>query len=87
MNRLLTMSVLLCLTGCVSTAIVPVEKGASEGMQGRAITVTHREKPSFAAMTAGKASFALIGAFAMISVGNATIKENDIEDPAVRDRA
>ena len=46
------------------------------------LTTTKREKPSFAAMTAGKAMFAAIGALAMISEGNKIITRNDVDDPA-----
>ena len=56
------------------------------GLQGggyRTVAVSSREKPSFAAMTAGKAQFGLLGAAAMISAGNTIVRENNVEDPAV----
>ena len=71
------------LCGCVSTKIVPVDRTVLSGFHGGSVTLSHREKPSFSAGTAGKATFALIGAAAMISAGNAIVRDNDIADPAV----
>jgi hypothetical protein len=51
--------------------------------QGTALTIVTYTKPSFVAMTADRAAFALLGAFAMISAGNKLVKANDIADPAV----
>jgi hypothetical protein len=41
-------------------------------------------KPDFAAYTAGKAGFGLIGAALIISAGNEIIREHAVEDPALR---
>ena len=73
----------LTLTSCVSTKIVPIQQDRMANLQGSTITVSTREKPSFGAMTAGKATFGLLGAAAMISAGNEIVKKNAIEDPAV----
>lgn len=73
----------LLLGGCVSTRNVKADISALQGNQYRTMTVTAREKPSFAAMTAGKAQFGLIGAAAMIAAGNKIIRENEVADPAV----
>lgn len=73
----------LTLTGCVSTKVVPIQQERMANLQGSTITVTTREKPSFGATTAGKASFGLLGAAAMISAGNEIVKKNAVEDPAV----
>ncbi|EJL85582.1 hypothetical protein PMI16_03439 [Herbaspirillum sp. CF444] len=43
---------------------------------------TTRDKPNFVAMTAGKAAFALLGTFAMISEGNQIVEKNQVSDPA-----
>lgn len=51
-------------------------------MKGKTLVVTTSDRPDFAAMTAGKAMFAVVGAFAMISAGNKLIRENNVEDPA-----
>ncbi len=77
----LTISV-LTLTGCVSTKVVPIQQERMANLKGSTITVTTREKPSFGATTAGKASFGLLGAAAMISAGNEIVKKNAVEDPA-----
>src|SRR6266446_3013235 len=71
------------LCGCVSTKIVPVDRTVLAGFHGGSVTLGHREKPSFSGGTAGKATFARIGAAAIISAGNAIVRENDMADPAV----
>lgn len=70
------------VSGCVSTKIVPLDAEAIEKAKGGTVAVTTREKPSFSAMTAGKAGFGLLGAAAMISAGNKIVEENKIDDPA-----
>ena len=70
------------LAGCVSTKNVPLRQERLASLNGGTITVTTREKPSFTATTAGKASFGLIGAAAMVSAGNNIVQKNAIEDPA-----
>ena len=52
-------------------------------LAGKSLAVTRRGVlPSFMAMTAGKASFALLGTAAMASDGNRLVKDNNIPDPA-----
>lgn len=70
------------LTGCVSTKNVPLHHGRAAALKGSTLTVTKREKPSFAAMTAGKAMLGIVGATAMIVKGNNIIEENHVDDPA-----
>ena len=72
----------LFLVGCVSTKNVPVPDGNIDDFRNHTVTVPKRGIPDFAASTAGKASFGLIGAAATISEGNKIIKENEVEDPA-----
>ena len=53
------------------------------GLRGKTLGVTRRAiKPSFVAATAGKATFALLGAAAMASEGNKIVVDNGIPDPA-----
>lgn len=40
--------------------------------------------PDFAAYTAGKAGFGVIGVALIIKAGNEIIRENAVEDPAIR---
>lgn len=47
------------------------------------MVVTTSDKPDFAAMTAGRAMFAVVGAIAMINAGNEIIRKYGVEDPAV----
>lgn len=52
-------------------------------MRGKSVAVTLHEPPSFIAGSPGKATFAMVGAFAMMKAGNDFVKDNGIEDPAV----
>lgn len=70
------------MSGCVSLNQQSLNADSVAGIKGQTVTYTARAKPDFAAMTAGKAMFAMIGAFAMISEGNRIVSENKIEDPA-----
>lgn len=59
----------------------------TQALQGKTAAVTLHERPTFMAMTAGKATFALIGAGAMAKAGNDFVEKNDIQDPAAIVRA
>lgn len=72
----------LSLAACVSTRTTGVSDGSASAMHGKSIALSQRVKPDFAAMTAGKAMFGLVGAVAMISAGNEIVVDNNIEDPA-----
>jgi len=71
------------LTGCTSTATVKLNQSSFKKVEGKSLTLTTSDKPDFSAMTAGKASFGLLGAMAMISKGNDIVQRNNIPDPAV----
>jgi len=73
----------IILSGCVSTKNVAVPTDTISKMKGKSLIVTTGKKPDFAAMTAGKAVFGMLGAIAMISQGNKIIKENNVNDPAL----
>jgi hypothetical protein len=63
--------------------LVPLPEATAASLAGKTLAVTRRgEKPSFMAMTAGKATFALLGAGAMAVEGNRIVRENGIADPA-----
>ena len=63
--------------------LVPLPEATATTLPGKTLAVTRRGvKPSFIAMTAGKATFALLGVAAMASEGNRMVKDNDIADPA-----
>lgn len=73
---------LLALSGCVSTKNIKITQEQIKQLNPNHVSLTAREKPDFAAMTAGKAMFALVGAVAMIAAGNEIVQENNIDDPA-----
>lgn len=81
-KKLLLISALVVLSGCVSTKNIPIDHSKASLTKPEKILTSKRAKPDFSAMTAGKAAFGLLGAAAMISAGNDIIKENKVEDPA-----
>jgi hypothetical protein len=72
------------LSACTTINHVPLSPEASVQLKGKSVTTTRYVTPDFAAFTAGKAAFALLGAAAMIAEGNEIVKANDIEDPALK---
>jgi hypothetical protein len=63
--------------------LTPLPEATAATLAGKTLTITRRrEKPSFMAMTAGKATFAMLGAGAMAVEGNRIVRENGIADPA-----
>jgi hypothetical protein len=79
---LLAISIALVVSGCASVNIQPIDIKSVAALKNQSLSHTKREKPSFAAMTPGKAVFGLIGAAVMISEGNKIIEENGVPDPA-----
>jgi len=76
-------AIVLALSGCASVRNQPMDQKAAAAIKGQPVTYTTRvERPSFTAMTAGKAAFAILGAAAMISEGNDIISSNNVPDPA-----
>lgn len=82
-NAIVALAAVLALSGCVSTKNVKADMAALQGASYRSVAVASREKPDFGAMTAGKATFGLIGGVAMIAAGNRIVRDNEVEDPAV----
>lgn len=70
------------MTGCANIQKIPLNADASAALNNQAIVSVTRAKPDFAAITPGKAAFAMLGAVAMISAGNDLVKLNDVDDPA-----
>jgi hypothetical protein len=63
--------------------VQPIAPDVAAALTGKTLGVTRRaEKPSFIAMTAGKATFAVLGVAAMAADGNKLVKDNQIADPA-----
>jgi hypothetical protein len=60
----------------------PLPESVAAQLSGRSVVVTRHDKPSFIAMTPGKAMFALVGVAAMANAGNQIVEENGIADPA-----
>lgn len=75
--------VLFGLTGCVSTKSIPIDQSTASNLRDKTLALSASDKPDFAATTAGKATFGLMGALAMIDAGNRIVDEYDIADPAI----
>lgn len=71
------------LSGCVAGTKTPISSGAASALEGKSLTYATHSMPDFAAMTAGKATFGVFGAVAMISAGNSLVAENHVPDPSV----
>lgn len=69
-------------TGCTTVSKVPMAAATGTAMKEQTVAQTARAKPDFAAVTAGKAMFGMLGAVAMISAGNEIVTGFQIADPA-----
>lgn len=81
----LPLAPLLLLAACATNehhAPVPLATGATF-QQGARVAVSRYPVADFIAMTPGKGAFAVLGAAASISEGNAFIKDSGIADPAI----
>jgi uncharacterized protein YcfJ len=69
----------------VACAPVPTKSiNSAAGLQGKRLAITSHPIADFSAGTAGKAMFAMVGAIAMIHAGNEMVRQDQIEDPAIR---
>lgn len=79
---LLSAAMVAFLSGC-ATKTVQLESSTGSAYRGKIITYSMYEKPpAFMASSAGKAAFGALGAGAMLTKGNALVKDNNIQDPA-----
>jgi hypothetical protein len=64
--------------------IIPLSEADAKELAGKTIALTTHERPSFVAMTAGKAGLigGLLGGLTMIAAGNELVAKNNIQDPA-----
>lgn len=70
-------------TGCTTVQKVSLDTGAGAAMKGQTLVQTTRSMPDFAAMSATKGAFGMLGALAAVSEGKDLVKANQIADPAV----
>ena len=78
-----TIAAVAMLAGCAAPTKRAVDAGATSALRNQTLAVTVRPMPDFAAMTAGKAAFAVLGALAMISEGNRLVALHKLPDPGV----
>jgi hypothetical protein len=81
LRRLALSASVIFIAGCAAPS-QRLSPPASLALKGKALAVASREVPSFAAMTAGKAMFAALGALAMHSEGDKIVATNNVADPA-----
>lgn len=74
---------LLAATASAKDKVIPLSEADAAALRGKTVALTLHERPSFTAGTAGKATFAILGAGAMIAAGNKLVDENDVEDPGI----
>ncbi|MDG9671275.1 hypothetical protein ONV78_26310 [Hahella sp. CR1] len=79
--------VYLIFTGCTTVKHIPLSESQSQELKGKTVVTSNYKMPDFAAITAGKAVFGVVGAAATISAGNAIVAENEIPDPALAIKA
>lgn len=63
--------------------MLPLAEADAAQLRGKTVALTVHERPSFVAMTAGKAGFGLFGVAGMVSEGNKLVDENGVADPAI----
>jgi len=73
---------LAALPALAKEQIIQLSTADAALLRGKTIALTFHERPSFTAMSAGKASFGLLGAMAMIKAGNTLVDSNHVADPA-----
>ena len=76
-------AILLSSPLAAKDALIKLSAEDAARLNGKSLAITKHQRPSFVAMTPGKASFALLGAGAMIAAGNKIVDENGISDPAI----
>lgn len=81
--RIVMIVVVTVLSACATVSHVPLTKETSAQLHGKKVVRTQYPMADFAAFTAGKAAFAVVGAAAMVAEGNSIVKKNEIQDPAV----
>ncbi len=81
-NILILIACMFAGNAAAKDKVLPLPETAAVQLQGKTLVVTRHKVPSYTAMTAGKASFGLLGAGLMIAEGNKIIKENEVPDPA-----
>lgn len=80
---MVSISILVALTGCVSVQPKSISQDSAAALRGKTVVVDAYESPIFTAITPGKAVLGVIGAGLMISEGRSFIHDNQIADPAV----
>lgn len=75
--------IVLAATGCTSVQMVKAPQSELASLKGKKLTVITYTKADFTAFTAGKATFGLLGAAAMVHAGNKLVAEDHIADPAI----
>ncbi len=86
MSRILfAVGLAAALAGCATPEAVRLsDHKATVNLRGQSVSIVNESAPSFGALTADKAMFAVVGAFAAHEKGRQIVAENKIEDPSRR---
>lgn len=85
MSRILVAVVLaVALAGCSTPEVRLSDNKGNVNLRGQSVSTVREDAPSFGALTADKAMFAVVGAFAAHEKGRQIVAENKIEDPSRR---
>lgn len=85
MSRILIAVVLAAaLAGCATKEVRLSDSKGNLNLRGQTISIVHEAPPSLGALTADKAMFAVVGAFAAHAKGRQIVAENKIDDPSRR---
>lgn len=74
----------LWVHGCASVKNIALTPSSSQNLRGKSLVLIKHQSPDFIAMTSGKGMFAVAGVGAAAKAGNALVKEEGIEDPALK---
>ncbi len=72
------------LAGCATPEVRLSDQKDNVNLRGQSVSIVNEAPPSFGALTADKAMFAVVGAFAAHEKGRQIVAENGIEDPSRR---
>lgn len=83
-NAAAVLTVAITLAACSSVQNVPLSQDFSNQLSGKKIALTKYPTPDFVPFNAVGAAFSLIGAVAMRAEGKNIVKDNALEDPALK---
>jgi hypothetical protein len=84
LRHLAAIGLAAALVGCATPEVRLSDPKNTVNLRGQSVSIATEDAPSFGALTADKAMFAVVGAFAAHEKGRQIVAENRIEDPSRR---